>query len=195
MISWTDAQGRRRRRKTNAKTLFQARSARSAELLRVEQSKALGFAPPGHENMSDVAARFLSYQKARLTPKAYARERGIVNKHLSLFVGPIASIRRVIYPTLYHEAISGSLGTFCSKGTKRLEALASPCRGLGNRSVQRLTRSEMSSRSCWTDPLFATGGVAGRLGSISRMASTSHCPRCLYGHAPIRAFRIELAER
>jgi integrase len=95
-ISWTDAQGRRRRRKTNATTLFQARSARSAELLRVEQSKALGFAPPGHENMSDVAARFLSYQKARLTPKAYARERGIVNKHLSLFlVGPIASIRRV----------------------------------------------------------------------------------------------------
>src|SRR5271170_8253986 len=35
-ISWTDAQGRRRRRKTSAKTLSQARAARAAELVRVE---------------------------------------------------------------------------------------------------------------------------------------------------------------
>jgi integrase len=95
-ISWTDAQGRRRRRKTNATTLSQARSARAAELVRVEHAKALGFAPPGEETMSDVAARFLSHQKARLTTKAYAREEGIVNGHLSsFFAGSIAAIRRV----------------------------------------------------------------------------------------------------
>src|ERR1700687_2017894 len=95
-ISWTDAQGRRRRRKTSAKTLFQARSARAAELLRVEQSKTLGFAPPGHDTIADVAARFLGHQKARLTAKAYTREEGIVNGHLlPFFVGPLASIRRV----------------------------------------------------------------------------------------------------
>jgi len=95
-ISWTDAQGRRRRRKTSAKTLSQARAARAAELVRVEQAKALGFAPPGQETMSDVAARFLSHQRARLTPKAYTREEGVVNGHLCLFfAGPLASIRRV----------------------------------------------------------------------------------------------------
>jgi integrase len=95
-ISWTDAQGRRKRRKTNAKTLSQARSSRAAELVRVEQAKALGFAPPGQETMSDVATRFLSHQKARLTPKAYTREEGVVNEHLCpFFAGPLASIRRV----------------------------------------------------------------------------------------------------
>ncbi len=75
-ISWIDAQGRRRRRKTSAKTLSQARSARAAELVRVEHAKALGFAPPGEETMSDVAPRFLSHQKVRLTTKAYTREQG-----------------------------------------------------------------------------------------------------------------------
>ncbi len=95
-ISWTDAQGRRRRRKTNASTLFQARSARAAELVRVEQAKALGFSPPGQDTMVDVAARFLSHQKARLTARAFIREAGIVNEHLAPFLaGPIASIRRV----------------------------------------------------------------------------------------------------
>lgn len=95
-ISWTDAQGRRRRRKTSAKTLSQARSARAAELVRVEQAKALGFAPPGKETVSDVSARFLTHQKARLTAKAYTREKGVVNEHLCpFFSGPIAAIRRV----------------------------------------------------------------------------------------------------
>ena len=95
-ISWTDAQGRRRRRKTNANTLSQARSARAAELVRVEQHKALGFAPPGLESMSDVSTRYLSHQQARLTARAYVREEGIVNEHLSkFFAGPIASIRRL----------------------------------------------------------------------------------------------------
>jgi integrase len=46
--------------------------------------------------MLDVAARFLSHQKARLTPKAYTREEGVVNEHLCpFFAGPLASIRRV----------------------------------------------------------------------------------------------------
>jgi integrase len=95
-ITWTDAQGRRRRRKTNAKTLAQARMARNAELLRVEHAKVLGFAPPGEETFAAVAKRFLSHQKARLTDKAYEREQGIVNEHLvPFFPVPLASIRRV----------------------------------------------------------------------------------------------------
>jgi integrase len=95
-ISWTDAQGRRRRRKTNASTLSQARSARAAELVRVEHAKALGFSPPGQDTMAEVSARFLSHQKARLTARAFVREEGIVSGHLAPFLaGPIASIRRV----------------------------------------------------------------------------------------------------
>ncbi len=95
-ISWRDAQGRRKYRKTNARTLQQARSARAAELVRVEQAKCLGFTPPGQEAFADVAKRFLAHQKARLTPKAYERESGIVNEHLcKFFPGPLASIRRV----------------------------------------------------------------------------------------------------
>ena len=95
-ITWNDAQGTRKRRMTNARTLQQARAARAAELVRVEQQKAIGFAPPGPDTFADVATRFLAHQKSRLTAKAYERESGIVNDHLvPAFPGPIASIRRV----------------------------------------------------------------------------------------------------
>jgi integrase len=95
-MHWTDAQGRRKWRKLNVRTLQQARKARAAELIRVEQSRVLGFAPPGEDTFAEVAARFLAHQRARLTPKAYEREKGIVNEHLAkFFLGPLASIRRV----------------------------------------------------------------------------------------------------
>ena len=95
-ISWVDAQGKRRFRKTEAQTLIQAMNARAAELVRAEQAKVLGFAPPGDEAFSQIAARFLSHQKARLTPKAFDREKGIVEKHLSPFFNTkLSSIRRV----------------------------------------------------------------------------------------------------
>jgi integrase len=95
-ITWTDAQGHRRRRLVHVKTLKQARAARGKELVKVEQAKCLGFAPPGEETFADVATRFLAHQKARLTPKAYERETGIVNGHLSkFFAGPLATVRRI----------------------------------------------------------------------------------------------------
>jgi integrase len=84
-ISWNDAQGRRRYRKTDAQTITQAKQIRAAELVRVEQARALGFTPPGTDTFAQVATRFLTYQKARLTPKAYERERSIVELHLKPF--------------------------------------------------------------------------------------------------------------
>jgi integrase len=94
-MSWTDAQGRRRYRKTDAQNITQAKQIRSAELLRVEQAKLLGHAPPGKETFAEVAKRFLKHQKVRLTPKAYARESGIINGHLVPFFNcPLAGIRR-----------------------------------------------------------------------------------------------------
>jgi len=95
-MHWTDARGRRRWRKLNVVTLQQARKVRAAELVRVEQSRVLGFTPPGEDRFADVATRFLAHQKARLTQKAYEREKGVVNRHLvTFFTGSIASIRRV----------------------------------------------------------------------------------------------------
>ncbi len=95
-ISWYDMQGRRRYRKTNAKSLSEARKLRASELMKVERAKALGFAPPGEDSFADVAKRFLVHQKARLTPESYERERLIVNERLapSLPVA-LAAIRRV----------------------------------------------------------------------------------------------------
>jgi integrase len=94
-ISWSDAQGRRRFRKTDAQNITQARQIRSAELLRAEHARVLGFGPPGAESFADVAARFLRHQKARLTPKAFDREKSIIEKHLKpSFNGSLASIRR-----------------------------------------------------------------------------------------------------
>src|SRR5262245_43561631 len=95
-ISWTDAQGRRRQRKTDAQNITQAKQIRAAELLRVEQAKILGYNPPGDETFKDVADRFLAYQKARLAPKTYDREEGIIRIHLAQFSGlRLASIRKV----------------------------------------------------------------------------------------------------
>jgi len=95
-ISWFDAQGRRRYRKTNAQSLTQARAARAGELVRVEQARLLGFLPPGEESFSDLAKRYLAYQKPRLTAKAYEREQGIAEQHLKAsFTGKVASIRRI----------------------------------------------------------------------------------------------------
>src|SRR5215510_1961506 len=84
-ISRTDAQGRRRFRKTDAQNITQAKQIRAAELLRVEQARMLGHAPPGDETFKEVADRYLKYQKARLTPKAYDREEMIRRIHLARF--------------------------------------------------------------------------------------------------------------
>ncbi|HEV2881083.1 MAG TPA: tyrosine-type recombinase/integrase [Pyrinomonadaceae bacterium] len=94
-ISWTDAQGRRRYRKTDAQNITQAKQIRASEMLRAEQARVLGFSPPGEDTFAEVGARYLHYQKARLTPKAYEREESIMEKHLKPFFNcPLAGIRR-----------------------------------------------------------------------------------------------------
>lgn len=95
-ISWTDAQGRRRSRKTDAANITQAKQIRAAKLLRAEQAKMLGHAPPGDETFKEVAERYLKYQKARLTPKAYDREEMIRRIHLARFDSlKLSAIRKV----------------------------------------------------------------------------------------------------
>ena len=94
-ISWTDAQGRRRFRKTDAQNITQAKQIRSAELLRVEQAKMLGHQPPGKETFGEIAERYLKYQRARLAPKSYEREESIARVRMREFYNmPLASFRK-----------------------------------------------------------------------------------------------------
>lgn len=95
-ITWTDLQGRRRQRKTQAKSLSVARAALASERMRVEQGKILGFTPPGDDSFCELADRFLSFQKARVTKQEYDREKSIMDLHLKrFFYGKVASIRKV----------------------------------------------------------------------------------------------------
>ncbi len=94
-ISWTDAQGRRKYRKTDADNITQAKLSRAAELLAVEREKMLGSKPVSKDSFAAVAVRYLAYQKARLTPKSYVREQGIIENHLKpVFTCPLAAIRK-----------------------------------------------------------------------------------------------------
>ncbi len=95
--SWIDASGKRRQRKLVAHTLQQARTLLNAEKARVEKTVTLGYAPPSAETFEAVSKRFLKHQEARLTPRAYTRESGIMEAHLKPFfsTGKLADIRRV----------------------------------------------------------------------------------------------------
>jgi integrase len=96
-ISFTDAQGRRRQKKARgAHTLQQARNKREAEISDVEYALKYGIAPPTKETFSEIITRYLQHQKARLTPRAYERTRGIVEGHLKSAFGTmqLSKIRR-----------------------------------------------------------------------------------------------------
>ncbi len=94
--SWVDSSGKRRQRKLAAPTLQQARSLLEAEKARVDEIRTKGYAAPSDEIFSVVSRRFLRHQQARLTPRAYVREDGIVQSHLLPFfqTAKLASIRR-----------------------------------------------------------------------------------------------------
>lgn len=94
--SWTDASGRRRKRKLDAHTLQQARGVLAAERAKAEKARVLGYTPPGKETFAEIAPRYLKHQRARLTPRAYERTRGVVEGQLKSAFGTIkiANIRR-----------------------------------------------------------------------------------------------------
>lgn len=95
--SWTDLSGHRRKRKLEASTLTQARNLLAAEKQRVDKARTLGYVPPGDETFSEIVPRYLRHQKARITPQAYERTRGIVQSHLREAFGTtrLANIRKM----------------------------------------------------------------------------------------------------
>lgn len=94
--SWTDASGRRRKRKLDAHTLQQARDVLAGERAKAEKARVLGYMPPGKETLSAIIPRYLQHQKARISRKGYERARGIVETHLKPVFGPmrLSDIRR-----------------------------------------------------------------------------------------------------
>ena len=96
-VSFVDHSGRRRQmRAKNAYTLTQAREFLRHRLTEVEQAKLLGHLPPTKDTLATVIPRYLLYQVARLTPKAYERSQGIVRYHLEPAFGHmgLSAIRR-----------------------------------------------------------------------------------------------------
>jgi len=96
-ISYVDAQGRRKQRKTQAYTLTQARSLREAELAKAEKARVLGYTEPSESTFGEVMPRYLKHQRARLSATAYERTRGTLESHLEPVFGTmrLADIRRV----------------------------------------------------------------------------------------------------
>ena len=94
--SWIDSSGRRRRKKFEAHTLTQARALLAAEKATAEKNRTLGYTQPSKDKFADIIVRYLKHQKARLTPRSYQREDGIIATHLVPFFGKIklAEIRR-----------------------------------------------------------------------------------------------------
>jgi hypothetical protein len=60
-IFWVDAQDRRRRRKTDASNITQAKKILAAEQLRVERAKMLGHQPPGKDTFEEVTEHYLKH--------------------------------------------------------------------------------------------------------------------------------------
>jgi integrase len=94
-ISYIDQQGCRVQRTVNAFTLTQARELRNAAVAQVEKDRTLGYVAPKADTFSDFAPKYLKYQKANLSERAYERSRGIVESHLTKAFGPmrLADIR------------------------------------------------------------------------------------------------------
>jgi integrase len=103
--SWTDAQGRRIRRRFHVSTLQQAKDALAAEKLKVEEAKKFGRVLPTEETFDKMADDFIDYQERRIASKVvrgklskteFERQKGIIEGHLKPFFGKFrfASIRR-----------------------------------------------------------------------------------------------------
>jgi len=91
-ISFIDAHGRRKQQKLKgAFTLTQARHLRTAKLQEQEKARVLGY------TFAQFVPHYLRHQQARVTPKAYERTRGIVEKHLKQAFGAmqLAMIRKI----------------------------------------------------------------------------------------------------
>jgi len=95
VLSYTNANGKRRLKTVHCKTVTEARNIRAALLARVEKQRILGVADAEDTGFAQVAERYLKYQKPRVSEDSYERLRGIIETHLKpKFKGKIGAITR-----------------------------------------------------------------------------------------------------
>lgn len=103
--SWTDAQGRRRRRQFKVPTLEQAKMALAAEKLKVEEHIKFGRPEPSKDSFEVFANEFLKIQERRISSRVvrgkisqaeFVRQQGIVKTKLIPFFGSmkLAAVRK-----------------------------------------------------------------------------------------------------
>lgn len=95
VLSYTDANGKRRLKTVHCATITEARNLRSALLARVEKQRILGITEAEDSAFAKLAERYLQYQKPRVSEDTYERLSGIIEQHLKpAFRGKIANITR-----------------------------------------------------------------------------------------------------
>jgi integrase len=118
-----DANGKPKRlQRPGGRTWEEARQALAEALARVKEEANLkpGEVLASRDSFAAVADRFLAYQKPRLTPKAYDRERGIVGHLKALFTGDL----RDITSGMVSDYVTAALGRVSKSSTrKELNAL------------------------------------------------------------------------
>jgi integrase len=104
IISWKDAQGRRKRRTVKVSRKEDARAVLAQEKHRVEEHLKFGKPLPTKDSFEEFAAEFLKHQERRISPYVtkgrlsqveFTRQKGIVEKYLIPFFGSmrLATVR------------------------------------------------------------------------------------------------------
>jgi hypothetical protein len=112
--SWTDAQGRRVKRKFSVYTLQRARTALPAERLKVEEQIKFGRPLPSKASFEEFAIEFLKLQERRISSRVargkisqaeYIRQKGIVETKLIPFFGSmkLVAVRKADVAKYIHD--------------------------------------------------------------------------------------------
>ena len=114
--NWADATGRRVQRRLAAPTLLQARQLLADKKAAVAKQVTLGYAAPTEQTFAVWSEQFMAYQakriaarpaKGKLSAKEYDRQRGILERHLVPYFGPmkLALIRRKDVAAYIHSRL------------------------------------------------------------------------------------------
>ncbi len=120
-ITWIDAGGRRHKRRARRQSFKGARRELERERAKAEEARETGFVPM---TFKEAAKEFIDRQKSLLSPKEYARQSSILDKHLKpFFAGKLADItRRRVEEYISRRSAPHPRGRKCSPATVRKEA-------------------------------------------------------------------------
>ncbi len=120
-VSFVDASGRRKRKPApDAENHDEAKDVLAKERKRVRAQRNLepGEVLPCKDSFADVADKYRAHQKARLAPKSYQREEGIVDDFKAFFTGKLVDVTKPQVSDFVTERL-GKVG----KGSVRKELI------------------------------------------------------------------------